>query len=48
MLSLLINNENVKGPEKVADAFNNFFLTVAESLNLFQVGKEDTISYLKD
>jgi hypothetical protein len=33
--------------EKVADVFNSFFLTIAESLNLHQVGKEDSISFLK-
>jgi hypothetical protein len=45
MPSLLINNEEVKGPEKVADAFSSFFLTSAESLNLYQVGKEDAVSF---
>jgi hypothetical protein len=34
MLSLLINNEKIKYPEKVADAFSSFFLSVAENLNL--------------
>jgi hypothetical protein len=32
--SLLTNNEKVKGPKTVANAFNNVFLTITESLNL--------------
>jgi hypothetical protein len=39
MPSLLINNKKIKDPEKNADVFNSFFLLVAESLNLHQVGK---------
>jgi hypothetical protein len=35
-------------PETVANAFNNFFLTISESLNLHKMGKEDAISFLKD
>jgi hypothetical protein len=45
---LLINDEKMKDPEKVADVFNSFFLSVAENLNLHQVGKEDPIAFLKD
>jgi hypothetical protein len=48
MPSLLINEEKVKGPGKVADTFNNFFLTITENLNEHQAGKEDAISLLKD
>jgi hypothetical protein len=48
MLSLLTNNEKVKDPEPVASDFSNFFLTITESLNLPQVGREDAISFLKD
>jgi hypothetical protein len=48
MPSLLINDEKIKDPEKVTDVFNSFFLSVAENLNLHQVGKEDPISFLKD
>lgn len=36
---ILINNEKIKYPEKVAHTFNSFFLTVAGSLNLHQEGK---------
>jgi hypothetical protein len=39
MPSLLINNEKIKDPEKISDVFNSFFLSVAENLNLYQVGK---------
>jgi hypothetical protein len=48
MPSLLINDEKIKYREKVADVFNNFFLSVAENVNLHQVGREDPISFLKD
>jgi hypothetical protein len=47
MPSLLINNEKVKDPEKIADVFNSFFQTIVESLNLHQVGKEDAILIFK-
>jgi hypothetical protein len=45
MPSLLINYEKIKDPEKVADVFNSFFLSIAENLNLHQVGREDPISF---
>jgi hypothetical protein len=48
MPSLLTNNETVKDSGTVANAFNNFFLAITESLNLHQVGREDAISFLKD
>jgi hypothetical protein len=48
MPSLLINYEKIKDPEQFATVFNNFFLSIAEHLNLHQVGKEDPISFLKD
>jgi hypothetical protein len=48
MPSLLISNEKIKDPEKVADVLNSSFLWVAENLNLHQVGKDDPISFLKD
>jgi hypothetical protein len=47
MPSFLTNNEKVKDPGTGANAFNNFFLTTAESLNLHQVGREDAVSFLK-
>jgi hypothetical protein len=47
MQSLLINNETVKDPVTVANAFNIFFLTITEGLKL-QVRNEDPISFLKD
>jgi hypothetical protein len=34
--SLLINDEKVKDPEEIADAFNTFFLTIAENRILYQ------------
>jgi hypothetical protein len=48
MPSLLTNNKNVKDPETLANAFNSFSLTITESLNLHQLGREDAISFLKD
>jgi hypothetical protein len=48
MTSLIINDEKIKDPEKVSDVFNSFFLSIAENVNLYQVGKEDPISFLKD
>jgi hypothetical protein len=33
MPSLIINDEKIKDPAKVADVFNSFFLSVAENLN---------------
>jgi hypothetical protein len=32
----------------MANAFNKFFLTIAEKLNMRQVEKADAISFLKD
>jgi hypothetical protein len=40
--------KKVKDAGTVPNAFNNFFLTITESLNLHQVGGEDAISFLKD
>jgi len=31
MFCLLINDEKIKDPEKVADVFNSFFLSIAEN-----------------
>jgi hypothetical protein len=47
MPSFLINSEKIGDPEKVSEVFNSFFLSVAENLNLHQVGKEDPISFFK-
>jgi hypothetical protein len=47
MPSLLTNNEKVKDPRTMAFAFINFFLTITESLNLHQAGREDAVSFLK-
>jgi hypothetical protein len=40
--------KKLKDPEKVADVFRSFFLSIAENLNLHQVGKGDPISFIKD
>jgi hypothetical protein len=47
MPSLLSNNEKVKDPATVANAFNNFFLTTTEILNLHQAGSKDAVLFLK-
>jgi hypothetical protein len=36
MPSLLINDENIKNPEKIADVFNSFCPSVAENVNLIK------------
>jgi hypothetical protein len=45
-------NRLIAKSEKDADTFNSFFLSfflsIAENLNLHQVGKEDPIYFLKD
>jgi hypothetical protein len=46
--SLLENDEKLKDQKNMANAFNKFFLTIAEKLNLQQVEKSDAISFLKD
>jgi hypothetical protein len=38
----------LKDPVNVANAFNNFFTTVTEKLNMKQTEKGDAISVLKD
>jgi hypothetical protein len=40
MPSFLPNNEKVKVPGTVANAFNNFFLTVTEKLNYIKQGEK--------
>jgi hypothetical protein len=45
--SLLVNNEKLKDPTIVANAFNNFFLTATEKLNTQKPEKGDVISFLK-
>jgi hypothetical protein len=46
--SLLVNDDELKDPTNVANAFNNFFITVSEKLHIQQIGKGDAISVLKD
>jgi hypothetical protein len=40
--------KKLKDPKNVASAFNNFFITITEKLNLQQIAKGDAISTLKD
>jgi hypothetical protein len=46
MISLLINDEKTKDPKKGCSNFQQF-LSIAENLNLHQVGKDYPISFLK-
>jgi hypothetical protein len=46
--SLVVSNEKLKDPKSMASAFNNFFLTVTEKLNVQKFEKGDAISLLKD
>jgi hypothetical protein len=46
-MPILIKGEKVKDPRRLADGFNNFFLTVNEILNLHQAGKEDAALFLR-
>jgi len=48
MPSLLMNDEEIKDPEKVSNVFNSFFLSIAENSYLHQVVQEYPISFLKD
>jgi len=43
-----VNDEKLKDPTDVANAFNTFFTTITEKLNIQQIVKGDTISILKD
>jgi len=35
--SLLVNDEKLKDPRNMANAFNKFFITVTEKLNIQQI-----------
>jgi len=42
-----VNDEKLKSPTDVASAFNNFFKTITEKLNIQQTQKGDATSILK-
>jgi len=44
----LVNDQKLKDQKNAANSFINFFITVTEKLNIWQVEKRDTISILKD
>ena len=46
--TLLVNDEKLKDPKNVANAFNNFFITITEKLSIQQIAIDDAISILKD
>jgi len=43
-----VNDEKLKDPTNMANAFNNFFTTITYKLNIQQIQQEDAISILKD
>jgi hypothetical protein len=43
-----VNDEKLKDATDMASAFNNFFTTLTEKLNIQQIEKRDAISLLKD
>jgi hypothetical protein len=43
-----VSNEKLKDPKRMANAFNNFFLTATEKLNIQKFKKGDDMSFLKD
>ena len=43
-----MNDEKLKDPTDVANAFNNFFITVTEKLSIQEIGKDYAILILKD
>jgi hypothetical protein len=45
---VLINNKKVNNPQKMADAFNIFFLKITETLDLCQKARGSAISFLKN
>ena len=47
-LTLLENDEKLKDLTNVANAFNNFIITITEELNIQQIAKGDAMSILKD
>jgi hypothetical protein len=46
--SLLMNNEELTDLKNVANAFNTFFLTISEQLNIQQVENGDAVLFLED
>jgi hypothetical protein len=48
MSPIFINYDTVVKPEKAAEAFNNFFLAVTDSLNLQSVKESSAISFLRN
>jgi len=43
-----VNDEKLKDPTNMANAFNNFFITITDKLNIQQIQQGDAISILKD
>jgi hypothetical protein len=45
---MYVNDEKLKYPTNVANAFNNFFTTITEKLNIQQIQTGDAVSILTD
>jgi len=43
-----VKDEKLKDPTDMANAFNNFFITITDKLNIQQIQQGDAISILKD
>jgi hypothetical protein len=48
MLSVLAKNAKLEVSGTVANAFSNLFLSVTESVDLYRMGTDDVIRFLKD
>jgi len=46
--TLLVNDEKLQDQTYAAKAFNNFFITITEKLNIHQIEEGDAIKILKD
>jgi hypothetical protein len=46
--TLLVSDEKLKAAGNMSNAFNNFFITITEKLNIQQIQKGDAISILVD
>jgi hypothetical protein len=44
--TLPVSDESLKDPRNMAKAFNNFFITITEKLNIQQIEEGDAVSIL--
>jgi hypothetical protein len=48
VLKVLVNDEKLKDPTEVVNAFKNLFITITEKLSIQQIQKRDATLILKD